>query len=84
MKQGVHKHLLQDALQQADKVAIFADEQVKWDINKLENNNISTFSDTQCLIDEVCQDRQPGDQIVIMSNGGFNNLHQRLIKQLSD
>ena len=35
--------------------------------------------DTAQIIHQLVKDCQPMDQIVIMSNGGFDNIHQRLI-----
>lgn len=40
------------------------------------------FSDTDAIIMHLVQDTQPGDVVLIMSNGGFDNIHQRLLDQL--
>ncbi len=40
------------------------------------------FPDTETIIDYITQTAQPGDVIVIMSNGGFDNIHQRLLNSL--
>jgi UDP-N-acetylmuramate: L-alanyl-gamma-D-glutamyl-meso-diaminopimelate ligase len=86
MKSGVHKHLLQDALAKADKVLVFADQNVKWDISELESTSITAFDSTELLLQELTQliDQDQGrSNILIMSNGGFENLYQRLIDRLS-
>ena len=87
MKQGVHKHLLKDALADADDVLIYADDNVAWDIDDLTNDKISTFSNTQDLLESLLKttrsDKTDGTtNIVIMSNGGFDNLYKRLIDRL--
>jgi len=85
MKQGVHKHLLVDSLEQADRVLVYADENVKWDIEELKSNQISAFNDTQTLLNSLLETIENTDGIVnvlIMSNGGFENLYQRLIERL--
>jgi len=85
MKRGVHKHLLADALAASNCCYIYADENVEWDINALNSDNILTFDDTENLIKHVFNDLTKLDKhchILIMSNGGFENLHQRLIDKL--
>jgi len=86
MKRGIHKHLLQDALAKADNVLIFADQNVKWDISELESDSISAYSSTELLLEQLIGliDGDSGrTNVVIMSNGGFENLYQRLIDRLS-
>jgi len=41
------------------------------------------FPDTESIIDFLAEAAQPGDQILIMSNGGFDNIHERLLDRLS-
>jgi UDP-N-acetylmuramate: L-alanyl-gamma-D-glutamyl-meso-diaminopimelate ligase len=40
--------------------------------------------DTQQIIDLLLHTVHQGDQVVIMSNGGFENIHQRLIAALQN
>ena len=85
MKRGVHKHLLNDSLDKADDVLIYADDNVQWDISDLANERIMPFSNTQALLDTLYEKLQSIDKacnIIIMSNGGFDNLYQRLIERL--
>jgi len=85
MKRGVHKHLLEDALKNADDVYIFADDKVKWDINELESESIRTFDNTELLLDQLINLIHQDDKrtnVLIMSNGGFENLYQRLLGRL--
>jgi len=92
MKRGVHKHLIAESLSAADHVLMFADENVQWDINELNSQNIQTFDNTDTLLAnllELCADKNNSSQeydkvnVLIMSNGGFESLHQRLIDRLS-
>lgn len=85
MKQGVHKHLLAGSLKQADRVLVYADENVKWDIDELKSNDINAFNDTQTLLTALLEQIDNTDgpvNVLIMSNGGFENLYQRLIERL--
>ena len=40
------------------------------------------FDDTQSIIDFLVKESRSGDLILIMSNGGFENIHERLLKAL--
>jgi len=40
------------------------------------------FPDTDSIIDFVFETARPGDVVLIMSNGGFDNIHQRLLDKL--
>lgn len=86
MKQGVHKHLLADALKAADDAMIYADENVLWDVNELSSDCIVAFNDTAELLEQLLQQlQQPAGpvNVLIMSNGGFGGLHRRLLEKLN-
>ena len=34
------------------------------------------------LVQEVAEEAQPGDQVLVMSNGGFGGLHEKLLAAL--
>jgi UDP-N-acetylmuramate: L-alanyl-gamma-D-glutamyl-meso-diaminopimelate ligase len=40
------------------------------------------FGDTQSIIDFLVKESRSGDLLLIMSNGGFENIHERLLKAL--
>ena len=40
------------------------------------------FADTDQIIDHLAQTAAPGDVILVMSNGGFDNIHERLLASL--
>ena len=85
MKQGVHKHLLVDSLKQANQVLIYADKNVKWNTDELKSSNISVFGDTEILLNTLLEKINQTNNIsniLIMSNGGFESLYQRLIERL--
>lgn len=95
MKRGVHKHLLADALQSANNVMIYADDQVLWDINELANDRIAAFADTDALLQALLTQvratlASPNEgeaskvNVLIMSNGGFAGLHQKLCDKLNN
>jgi UDP-N-acetylmuramate: L-alanyl-gamma-D-glutamyl-meso-diaminopimelate ligase len=40
------------------------------------------FPDTETIITFLAAEAQPGDVILVMSNGGFDNIHARLLESL--
>lgn len=42
------------------------------------------FPDTETILDSLADQARPGDVIAILSNGGFDNIHQRLLTLLED
>jgi UDP-N-acetylmuramate: L-alanyl-gamma-D-glutamyl-meso-diaminopimelate ligase len=49
---------------------------------KSRGKDAHSFEDTQSLIDFIVKDSKTGDLVLIMSNGGFENIHERLLKAL--
>jgi UDP-N-acetylmuramate: L-alanyl-gamma-D-glutamyl-meso-diaminopimelate ligase len=59
----------------------FSSEQLVDDL-KMRGKNAHYFPDTDAIIDFLLERAEPGDLILIMSNGGFDNIHQRLLDNL--
>ena len=86
MKRGIHKHLLADSLDKATLSLVFADNNVMWDISELQNDSIQAFDDTEILLNKAITFIQQQTQrcnVVIMSNGGFDKIYQRLQDKLA-
>jgi len=49
---------------------------------ELNSDSVEVFSSTQAIIDKVLGEAKSGDHILIMSNGGFEGIHQRIIDGL--
>ena len=85
MKMGVHKHTLADALQEADQSFFYRPENLQWDLAeslKSLGDKVHIHDSTDEIIKSVVEIQTPGDHILVMSNGGFDNIHQRLMKNL--
>ena len=85
MRMGVHRKTLAPALAQADEVILFQPAGLDWaldDILSAIGPQARQFDSSEAIIDYVLKLAQPGDHILIMSNGGFDNIHQRLIDAL--
>jgi UDP-N-acetylmuramate: L-alanyl-gamma-D-glutamyl-meso-diaminopimelate ligase len=89
MKMGSLSDKIMRSLSSADVVLMADNPSLEWDIHamaQLVNNTANTQllvkKDSGQIIRQLVKDCQPTDQIVIMSNGGFENIHQRLILAL--
>jgi UDP-N-acetylmuramate: L-alanyl-gamma-D-glutamyl-meso-diaminopimelate ligase len=85
MRMGVHGKRLGASFAAADLVLLCDSPNLQWDISELAATAatiVEVKNDSQQIIDYLVQTIQPGDQVVIMSNGGFDNIHQRLIEAL--
>ena len=85
MRMGIHAEQLAESLAPADRVLVCENPNLSWDLGELTtaaSTLIEIKQDTQQIIDDLLQFCRRGDQVVIMSNGGFDNLHQRLVTAL--
>jgi UDP-N-acetylmuramate: L-alanyl-gamma-D-glutamyl-meso-diaminopimelate ligase len=46
------------------------------------DDKISLFDDVNMIIESIVEDAQPGNIVVIMSNGGFHDIHEKLLNSL--
>ncbi len=86
MKMGVHKNSLLKALGEADRVFIYQQEDIEWNLSVESNNRLPVLaihSDIDMLVDAVIAICQPGDNILVMSNGGFGGIHEKLLLALA-
>jgi UDP-N-acetylmuramate: L-alanyl-gamma-D-glutamyl-meso-diaminopimelate ligase len=86
MCMGTHQHEMAKSLAEADKVLVFQSPKVSWNIKQTLaqlGDNLTVAQDTQDILDAVLHLVQPNDHILIMSNGGFDNIHQRLLQALA-
>ncbi|MEY3218658.1 MAG: UDP-N-acetylmuramate:L-alanyl-gamma-D-glutamyl-meso-diaminopimelate ligase [Pseudomonadota bacterium] len=81
MKLGIHREQLSHSLHKADKVFVFQPPSQTWQF-PTDHHHIQLFQTTDDLLHTLIKESQSGDHIVIMSNGGFENIHQRLLNQL--
>jgi len=87
MQLGIHKQTLAKSLAEADQVVLFQPESVDWNMNDVIDSlgvKASLYSDIDQLIESIMQDVQSGDHIVVMSNGGFGGIHEKLLHELKE
>ena len=85
MRMGVHADRLADSLAKADLALLCENTDLSWDIHQMAATAptiITVQPDTRRIIEYLVQNCQRGDQVVIMSNGGFDGIHHRLVEAL--
>ncbi|KYL35422.1 UDP-N-acetylmuramate:L-alanyl-gamma-D-glutamyl-meso-diaminopimelate ligase [Pseudoalteromonas haloplanktis] len=85
MKMGVHQFTLLDSLRDADDVLLFEPENLNWSLKEqADKAGMQCFDSTTAIIDTVLENVEQNQHVLIMSNGGFNGLHQQLVDGLTD
>lgn len=85
MRMGVHADTLAKSLELADQVFLFEPDNLGWSLEKIKSqlgNKAHVLHTSKEIIYDVTETAGGNDQILIMSNGGFEGLHQRLIDSL--
>lgn len=85
MRMGVHKESLANALQQADEICLYQPEGLNWNLSDVTTQSkvpATVFSSTDKIITHLISRASTGDHILIMSNGGFEGIHGRLLMAL--
>lgn len=85
MRMGIHKGSLSDSWQQADEICLYQPEGLDWNLADVAQQSkvpATIFSSTDKIIEHLTSKAKSGDHILIMSNGGFEAIHQRLLDAL--
>ncbi len=85
MKLGTHKAALAESLRGADRVFVYQSPEVKWDVTDAMaplGSLATVHQDLGPLTEALAGAAQPGDHLVLMSNGSFGGLHERLLAAL--
>ncbi|WP_377701990.1 UDP-N-acetylmuramate:L-alanyl-gamma-D-glutamyl-meso-diaminopimelate ligase [Pseudoduganella sp. UC29_71] len=87
MKLGAMKDALPGSLGEADLVFGFGSEKaLGWSLGTAlapMGDVASAYEDIDVMVQAIVAQAQPGDHIVVMSNGGFGGVHQKLLEALA-
>lgn len=90
MKQGAVKDALPGSLAGADLVFAFGAssgrDAIGWDLAACLaplGTRATAFNDLAALVTAVCAAARAGDQVLVMSNGGFGGVHQKILDGLA-
>jgi len=87
MRLGAHADALAPSLALADAVVFLHRPELAWDAGAViaqVRGQARAVADSQALLDALTGQLQPGDHVVFMSNGGFDNAPRRLLARLQD
>ena len=93
MKLGVMKAQLPASLEAADRIyaygAASGKETLDWNLSEVlsplnqdQPGRAYSFDDLASLVSAVSKEAKPGDHILVMSNGGFGGVHQKLLQAM--
>jgi UDP-N-acetylmuramate: L-alanyl-gamma-D-glutamyl-meso-diaminopimelate ligase len=85
MKLGAMRDALSGSLAGADYTFCYANN-LGWDAGAALaplGTKAAVFSDMAVMLDAMRPMLKPGDHVLIMSNGGFENIHERLLQKLA-
>lgn len=85
MRMGSHKDGLAHSARLADEVIWYQPEGLDWDLQPVVEaapNKSQVSRSLDEIIQRIVQEAGEGDAVVIMSNGGFGGLHQKLLAAL--
>jgi UDP-N-acetylmuramate: L-alanyl-gamma-D-glutamyl-meso-diaminopimelate ligase len=87
MKLGAMKDALPGSLAEADLVFGFGSQQaLGWSLGQAlatMGDVASAYEDLDAMVQAIVSQAQPGDHIVVMSNGGFGGVHGKLLEALA-
>lgn len=86
MKMGVHQDSLAQSLIQADRVLLFQDAGIKWSLKQVSDSlgdHVSVFDSVEDIVKTLQKESAQGDEILVMSNGGFGGIHHKILEALS-
>jgi UDP-N-acetylmuramate: L-alanyl-gamma-D-glutamyl-meso-diaminopimelate ligase len=86
MRSAVHKATLSRSVAAADYAWWYQAEDLEWQLAaslELDNGRQRIYRDVASIVDALILQARPGDHIVIMSNGGFEGFHRRLLEALT-
>lgn len=85
MKMGISKDDIAPALGRADEVFIFQPANIPWLVSEITEHCVQPAywsGDLDALTNMVAEHAQPGDHILVMSNGSFGGIHDKLLEKL--
>ncbi|MCP2041065.1 UDP-N-acetylmuramate: L-alanyl-gamma-D-glutamyl-meso-diaminopimelate ligase [Neisseria sp. HSC-16F19] len=86
MKLGTMKAALPESLQEADKVFCYAGD-IDWDVQAALSplgDKLTIGREFAAFVAAIAEEAQAGDQVLVMSNGGFGGIHDKLLAALAD
>ncbi|RTZ80161.1 MAG: UDP-N-acetylmuramate:L-alanyl-gamma-D-glutamyl-meso-diaminopimelate ligase, partial [Gammaproteobacteria bacterium] len=87
MRLGIHAQTLPASLAGADQVFLYAPASLDWDAGAVMaplGERCRLFGETRALVQALQAEAAAGDTVLVMSNGGFENVHERILQALEE
>lgn len=87
MRLGIHAATLPASLEAADQVLLYASPALDWDAESVMaplGDKCRIFHETEALVEQLKESASEGDRVLVMSNGGFENIHERILRALEE
>ena len=81
---GIHTQSLAESLENADQAILYQPQNLNWDMTRVKNHagNIEIAESIDEIIDKLKVEARYGGHFVLMSNGSFGGIYQRLQERL--
>ncbi len=87
MRMGVHNDRLPVSLENADRVMLYEPEGLGWNLDGVASalgERANVYHTIDSIIDAVIAEAKQGDAVLIMSNGAFGGIHEKLLEALQE
>ncbi len=85
MRLGSHMAALPGSVEHASEVIWYQPPGLDWSLDSVVRDSpvpAQVMTDIDAIVEKVAAEAQPGTRVVIMSNGGFGGIHQKLKQAL--
>ena len=85
MRMGVHRETLAPSLSTADRIYVYRPGDIGWDIEALfqqRRDVAAVCDDVAAIVSSIAAVAREGDHVLVMSNGGFQDIHRRILSAL--
>jgi UDP-N-acetylmuramate: L-alanyl-gamma-D-glutamyl-meso-diaminopimelate ligase len=87
MRMGVHRDTLAASMQGADRIWLHEPADLGWPLTEVAGEievPVSVSNSVGSIVEEVVAESRPGDHVLLMSNGGFGGIHDKLLARLKE
>lgn len=85
MRNGFHRDQMREALALADQVICKRPDTTNWNLEPILQQFLqptAIYPDADSIVQQLVKELKPGDHVVVMSNSGFDGIHQKMLTAL--